>query len=106
MEISCAGSVFARPAPASSAASGCRSVRSKAAWAGCPTIARLRLSSRAAALLMVVTAPPAARRQFARHRVERVDERAELVVALRLDPLIQMARPDLARRRRQHLDRQ
>ena len=34
----------------------------------------------------------AARRQLARHRVERVDERAELVVALRLDALIEAAR--------------
>ena len=44
-----------------------------------------------------------ARLELDRHRVECVDERAELVVALRLDPLIEMARADLARGRRQKL---
>ena len=47
----------------------------------------------------------AARRQLAGHRVERFDERAELVVALRLDALIEAAGADLARGRRQHLHR-
>ena len=47
----------------------------------------------------------AARRQLARHRVERVDERAELVVALRLDVLIQAAGADLAGGRREHQHR-
>src|SRR5437667_461513 len=44
-----------------------------------------------------------ARRQLARHRVEGLDERAELVVALRLHALIEAARADLARGRGQHL---
>ena len=40
-----------------------------------------------------------------RHRVERFDQRSELVVALRLDALIEAAGADFARRRRQHLHR-
>ena len=46
-----------------------------------------------------------ARRQLSGHGVEGLDERAELVVALRLDPLIEASGADLARRRRQHLHR-
>ena len=48
---------------------------------------------------------PPARRQLARHRVERLDERAELVVALWLDPLIEPARANFARRSGQQLHR-
>ena len=48
---------------------------------------------------------PAARRQLARHRVERLDQRAELVVALRLHVLIQPARADFAGGRREHQHR-
>jgi hypothetical protein len=47
----------------------------------------------------------AAGRQLARHRVEGLHERSELVVALRFDPLIQTARADLPRGGRQHQDR-
>ena len=46
-----------------------------------------------------------ARRELTGHGVERDHERAELVVALRLDALVQPAGADLARRRRETLDR-
>ena len=49
--------------------------------------------------------PPLARRQLARHRVERFDQRPELVLGFRLDPVIEMAGADLARTGRQHADR-
>ncbi len=45
---------------------------------------------------------PPGGRQLAGHGVERFGQGAELVVALRLDPLIQMPRADLARGGRQH----
>ncbi len=47
----------------------------------------------------------AAGRELARHAVERLDERSELVGGFRLQPPIQMAGADLARGRRQHLHR-
>ena len=46
-----------------------------------------------------------AARELSRHRIERFDERTELVVALRLDALVETARADLARRRGEHLHR-
>ena len=49
--------------------------------------------------------PPLAGRQLARHRVERLDQRAELVARLRLDAVIEVAGADLARAGREHADR-
>ena len=46
-----------------------------------------------------------ARRELPGHGVERLDERAELVARLRLDPVIEVAGADLAGTRRQPLDR-
>ena len=47
--------------------------------------------------------PLLARGQLARHRVERLDQRAELVARLRLDAMIEMAGADLARAGREHV---
>ena len=59
--------------------------------------ARARSVDRSSLRRLVASSPAIA--------VERLDERAELVVALRLDALIEVARADLARRRGQHLHR-
>ena len=49
--------------------------------------------------------PPAARGQLAGHAVERLDERPELVLRLRLDAVIEVTGADLLRGGRQHLHR-